>query len=85
MCVGTLIAYVRRARALFLALGSSESGDVYLNLASEYGDQADFALSDEAALVGFSGCLPVWPESVAQIFEHQRRATSLPCSTRCAR
>jgi hypothetical protein len=63
----TLIAYVRRARALFLALGSSESGDVYLNLASEYGDQADFALSDEVALVGFSGCLPVWPESVAQI------------------
>ena len=74
----TLIAYVRRARALFLALGSGESGDVYLNLASEYGDQADFALSDEAALVGFSGCLPVWPESVAQIFEHQRRASDQP-------
>jgi hypothetical protein len=68
-----LITYVRRARVLYQALGSGEGEDVYLNLAGVYGDQADFSMSDEVGLVGFSGCLPVWPESVAQIFEHQRR------------
>ena len=39
-----LITYVRRARALFLALGSGEGEDVYLNLASEFGDAADFSI-----------------------------------------
>lgn len=80
-----LITYVHRARALFMALGSGEGEDVYLNLASEYGDQANFSLSDEVGLVGFSGCLPVWPESVAQIFEHQRRATDQPASVNTVR
>jgi hypothetical protein len=49
-----------------------------LNLAREYGDQADFSLHDELMTVGFSGCLPIWPESVAQIFEDQRRASDQP-------
>jgi len=69
-----LIAYVWRAHALFSALGNSPGADVSVNLASHYGDQADFSLSDEVSLVGFSGCLPVWPEWVAQIFEQQGRA-----------
>jgi hypothetical protein len=73
-----LIAYVRRARALFAALGSAAGEDVSLNLASQYGDQADFSMSDEVSLAGFSACLPVWPEWVAQIFEQQGRVAGQP-------
>ena len=47
------------ASALFEALGSSEGEDICLNLAREYGDQADFCLHDEVITVGFAGCLPV--------------------------
>src|SRR6266511_3936294 len=73
-----LIAYVRRARALFSALGAAGGEDVLVNVASQFGDQADFSLSEEVSLVGFSGCLPVWPEWVAQIFEQQGRSASQP-------
>lgn len=73
-----LIDYIRRASALFQTLGSPDGEDVWLNMAREYGDQGDFSLHDEVITVRFAGCLPVWPESVAQIFEQQRRAADQP-------
>jgi len=66
------------ARALFSAWGTAGTEDVLVNVASQFGDQADFSLSEEVGLVGFSGCLPVWPEWVAQIFEQQGRSASQP-------
>ncbi len=45
-----LIAYVRRARALFSALGAAGGEDVLVNVASQFGDQADFSLSEEVSL-----------------------------------
>lgn len=68
-----LAAYSTRATGLYERLTSPEGEDLWLNLAGEYGAQADFALHDELITVGFVGCLPVWPEWVSQIFERQQR------------
>jgi hypothetical protein len=73
-----LIAYVRRAQGLFEALGTAGGEDVSVNLASVFGDVADFLMSDEVSLAGFSECLPIWPQSVAQIFEQQGRVAGQP-------
>jgi hypothetical protein len=73
-----LIAYVRRAQGLFEALGTAGGEDVSVNLANQFGDVADFSMSDEVSLAGFSDCLPIWPQSVAQIFEQQGRVAGQP-------
>lgn len=73
-----LAAYARRAQELFGILGSAAGEDVSINVASQYGDAADFSMSDEVSLAGFSECLPVWPQSVAQIFEQQGRVAGQP-------
>jgi hypothetical protein len=66
-----LVAYVRRATELFRALTAPDGEELLLNLSREFGAEADFALHDELITVGFAGCLPVWPEWVAQMFERQ--------------
>jgi len=73
-----LIAYIRRAGGLFSVLGHTGGEDVRMNVAHQYGEQADFSVSEEVSLAGFSSCLPVWPEWVAQIFEQQGRSASQP-------
>ena len=73
-----LVAYTRRAQGLFGILGSGAGEDVPVNVANRYGDVADFSMSGEVGLAGFSECLPVWPQSVAQIFEQQGRVAGQP-------